>query len=68
MPTSTDDGATLDWGGTFSEEDKSDRKWSLLTKRRPKDKPFPNLSRDLLERQEAAFSGNASVSYQTRGL
>jgi hypothetical protein len=69
VPTSTDDGATLDWGGSFSEEDKSDRKWSLsLTKRKPKDKPFPTLARDVLERQEAAFSGNASVSYPTRGL
>ncbi len=59
MPTSTDDAATLDWGGTLSEEDKPDRKWSLsLTKRKPKDKPFPTLARDVLERQEAAFSGN----------
>ena len=63
VPISTDDGATLDWGGIFSEEDRSDRKWSLsLTKRKPKDKPFPTHSRDALERQEAAFSGNSSVS------
>ena len=69
MPTSTDDGATLDWGGNLSEEDKSDRKWSLsLTKRKPKDKPFPTLSREVLERQEATFSGNAYVSYSPRGL
>jgi hypothetical protein len=60
VPTSTDDGATLDWGGTLSEEDKSDRKWPLsLTKRKPKDKPSPSLSRDALDRQVAAFSGNA---------
>ena len=60
VPTSTDDGATLDWGGTLSEEDKSDRKWPLsLTKRKPKDKPLPALSRDALDRQVAAFSGNA---------
>lgn len=61
VPTSTDDGAILDWGVTHSEEDKSDRKWPLsLTKRKPKDKPFPPLSRDALEKQEAAFIGNAS--------
>jgi hypothetical protein len=61
VPTSTDDSATLDWGGTLSDEDKSDRKWPLsFTKRKPKDKPFPALSRDALEKQEAAFSGNAS--------
>ncbi|KAF8506723.1 hypothetical protein F5888DRAFT_1644778 [Russula emetica] len=61
VPTSTDDGATLDWGGTFSEEDKSDRKWSLsLTKRKPKDRPFPTLSRDVLDRQEATFSEKIS--------
>ena len=61
VPTSTNDGATLDWTGTLSEEDKSDRKWSLsMTKRRPKEKPLPALSKDALEKQEAAFSGNAS--------
>lgn len=58
VPTSVDDGATLDWGGIPSEEDKTDRKWPLsITKRRHKDKPLPVLSKDALERQEAAFSG-----------
>lgn len=58
VPTSVDDGATLDWGGTLSEEDKPDRKWPLsITMRRHKDKPLPVLSKDSLERQEAAFSG-----------
>jgi hypothetical protein len=61
VPTSTDDGATLDWTGTLSEEDKPDKKWSLsMTKRKPKEKPFPSLSKDVLEKQEASFSGNAS--------
>lgn len=61
VPTSTDDGATLDWGGTLSEEDKTEKKWSLsLPKRKPKDKPSSALSKDALERQEGGFSGKAS--------
>jgi len=61
VPTSTDDGATLDWGGTLSEEDKADKKWTLsLTKRRRKDNHSPVLSRDAVERQEVTFSGTAS--------
>ena len=61
MPTSTDDGATLDWGGALSEEDKVDKKWTLsLTKRRRKDNHSPVLSKDALERQEVTFSGTAS--------
>ncbi|KAH8997325.1 hypothetical protein EDB92DRAFT_2052299 [Lactarius akahatsu] len=61
VPTSVDDGATLDWGGTLSEEDKTDRKWSLsITKRRHKDKPLPVLSKDTLEKQEAAFADKIS--------
>ncbi|KAI0003652.1 hypothetical protein BJV74DRAFT_881493 [Russula compacta] len=61
VPTSTDDGATLDWGGALSEEDKSDRKWSLsLTKRKHKDKPLPALSKEVLERQATAFSERIS--------
>jgi hypothetical protein len=62
VPTSVDDGATLDWGGTLSEEDKTDRKWPLsITKRRHKDKPLPVLSKDTLDRQEAAFSGKFPI-------
>jgi hypothetical protein len=58
VPTSTDDGATLDWGGTLSEEDKADKKWTIsLPKRKPKDKPSLALSKDALERQEVTFSG-----------
>jgi hypothetical protein len=61
VPTSTDDGATLDWGGTLFEEEKTEKKWSLsLPKRKPKDKPSSALSKDALERQELAFSGKAS--------
>lgn len=60
MPTSTDDGATLDWGGTLSEEEKADKKWTLsLTKRKRKDNHSLVLSRDALERQEVTFSGTA---------
>jgi hypothetical protein len=61
VPTSTDDGATLDWAGTLSEEDKTEKKWPLsLTKRKPKDKSSLALSKDALERQEVAFSGKVS--------
>ncbi|KAH9954401.1 hypothetical protein BC827DRAFT_1272640 [Russula dissimulans] len=61
VPTSTDAGGTLDWGGTLFEEDKSDKKWPLsLTKRKPKDRTFPALSKDVLERQELAFSERIS--------
>ncbi|KAI0308180.1 hypothetical protein B0F90DRAFT_130923 [Multifurca ochricompacta] len=61
VPTSMDDGATLDWGGTLSEEDKADRRWSLsITKRKPKDRPIVALSKDALERQESNFSERIS--------
>lgn len=61
VPTSTDDGGILDWGGTLSEEDKADKKWTLsLTKRKRKDNHSPVLSKDALERQEVTFSGTAS--------
>ncbi|KAH9178744.1 hypothetical protein EDB89DRAFT_2170981 [Lactarius sanguifluus] len=61
VPTSADDGATLDWGGTLSEEDKTDKRWPLsITMRRHKDKPLPVLSKDTLEKQEAAFTDKIS--------
>ncbi|KAI0275041.1 hypothetical protein BC834DRAFT_27429 [Gloeopeniophorella convolvens] len=61
VPMSADDGATLDWGGTLSEDDKADRRWTLsITKRRFKDKPSPMLSKDALEKQEASFAEKVS--------
>ena len=59
VPTSSNDGATLDWSGDASDEDKRGRKWPL-TRRFSKDKS-PPARRALVEKQESLYAGETFV-------
>lgn len=55
VPRSTDDGATLDWSGDKSADDKLDRRWSLsMAKRKPKD---TNFEKPIAENQGYIYTG-----------
>ncbi|KAH8119878.1 hypothetical protein DFH11DRAFT_1499342 [Phellopilus nigrolimitatus] len=57
VPTSANDGATLDWSGTASDEEKRERKWTMpLSRKSSKDK-YPALARKgIVEKQESLYS------------
>jgi hypothetical protein len=56
VPTSTTEGATLDWGGPADEE-KSDKRWSIhISMRRPKERSV-SVSKELVEKQAMMYSG-----------
>ncbi|KAF9076028.1 hypothetical protein BDP27DRAFT_1414577 [Rhodocollybia butyracea] len=52
VPFSVDNGHTLDWSGHFSDEEKSERKWTLNVSKSRKGKEKEILSADDLKRQE----------------
>ncbi|KAI0068164.1 hypothetical protein BV25DRAFT_1793524 [Artomyces pyxidatus] len=69
VPTSSDYGATLDWAGSVSEEDKTDRRWTLsLAKRKSKDKPPILVSKESLERQQMTFAATIRASMKPQTL
>lgn len=49
VPSSLDNGLTLDWGGSMLDEDKAERKWSISVRRKYKDN-FPPL--ELMQDQQ----------------
>ncbi|THH09613.1 hypothetical protein EW145_g1894 [Phellinidium pouzarii] len=56
VPTSTDDGATLDWSGVVLDEEKRERKWTIPLSRKPSKDKHPILSRKrLMERQASLY-------------
>ncbi|ETW87054.1 hypothetical protein HETIRDRAFT_377792 [Heterobasidion irregulare TC 32-1] len=55
VPMSSNDGTTLDWAGSYSEDEKPDKRWSLRSKRKPKDKGTGNSSKDVVEKQKALY-------------
>jgi hypothetical protein len=58
IPASADDGATLDWSMTTSDDEKRERKWSLSLSRKSSSEKSATLSRKaLVEKQETSFSG-----------
>lgn len=57
VPMSSNDGTTLDWAGSHSEDEKPDKRWSLRSKRKPKDKGTGNSSKDVVEKQKALYAG-----------
>ncbi len=62
VPSSSDDGATLDWGSSFS-EDGRDRRWSLSRgKRRSKDYTS-SLNRATIERQDVLYQSERSLRF-----
>ncbi|CAL1694940.1 unnamed protein product [Somion occarium] len=55
VPASSNGGATLDWAGFSSEEEKLDKRWSISIKRKPKDRtPLPN--RTIIEKQDTLYA------------
>ncbi|KAI5121170.1 hypothetical protein M0805_007167 [Coniferiporia weirii] len=56
VPTSADEGATLDWSGSSLEEEKRERKWSMSISRRSSKDKYPILSRKgLVEKQASLY-------------
>ncbi|OCH86045.1 hypothetical protein OBBRIDRAFT_761963 [Obba rivulosa] len=61
VPSSSNGGATLDWTGSTSEDEKSDKKWSLsVTKRRHKGKHSASTSRTVVEKQDSLYADKLS--------
>ncbi|KAH7886147.1 hypothetical protein F5I97DRAFT_1218846 [Phlebopus sp. FC_14] len=60
VPLSSNGGATLDWTGSQSEDEKVDRRWSISrVARRGKDKVLPS-SKAIVEKQETLFTDRIS--------
>ncbi|KAF7981120.1 hypothetical protein HWV62_34847 [Athelia sp. TMB] len=56
VPLSSNGGATLDWTGPLSDDEKSDKKWALhMTRGKSKEK-VPMASKDIVEKQDAIFT------------
>ncbi|RXW19155.1 hypothetical protein EST38_g6682 [Candolleomyces aberdarensis] len=53
VPTSLDNGKTLDWGSPYTDDDKSDKRWPLIGKRKERDKILPLNA--LAEQQETIY-------------
>ncbi|KAF9040472.1 hypothetical protein BDZ89DRAFT_1156684 [Hymenopellis radicata] len=60
VPTSIDDGLTLDWSTPSSEEERSERKWTIsVSKRKGKERVAP-ISSTALEGQENRYAAHLS--------
>ncbi|KAG8219476.1 hypothetical protein J3R82DRAFT_405 [Butyriboletus roseoflavus] len=60
VPLSSNGGATLDWTGSQSEDEKLDRRWSISRgKRMAKERMLPS-SKSIVEKQEALFTDRIS--------
>lgn len=59
IPMSANDGATLDWSGAQSDEEKRERKWSMhLPRKSSKDKhTSPVTHKGIIEKQASLYSG-----------
>ncbi|CCM04451.1 uncharacterized protein FIBRA_06631 [Fibroporia radiculosa] len=57
VPSSSNGGATLDWSGSASEDEKSDKKWTLhLSKKKQKERQALPSSRIVVERQDSLYA------------
>jgi hypothetical protein len=56
VPSSSDDGVTLDWAGTLSGYERHERRWTLSISKR-KDKGKAPLNSVLIEKQESSRAG-----------
>lgn len=57
VPSSSDGGATLDWTGSTS-EDERDKRWSLsITKRKHRDRYPTGAPKTVVEKQESLYAG-----------
>ncbi|KAH7930400.1 hypothetical protein BV22DRAFT_1078943 [Leucogyrophana mollusca] len=59
VPLSSNGGATLDWTAALSEEERGERRWLTISKRKGKDKLLTS-SKTVVEKQEALFSDKIS--------
>lgn len=55
VPASLDNGKTLDWTGSYSDDDKLEKRWPILGKKKDKDKILPLQT--LAEQQETIYRG-----------
>lgn len=64
VPSSSNNGATLDWTGSGSEDERDGKRWSLsLAKRRHKDK-FPYYAnKAVVEKQESVYAGTSPTAW-----
>ncbi|KAL5519275.1 hypothetical protein ACEPAH_958 [Sanghuangporus vaninii] len=61
IPKSSDDGATLDWSGLATDDDKHEKKWTMpLPRRSSKDKKPPLSRKALVEKQDVQYSEKIS--------
>lgn len=56
VPFSTDDGDTLDWSSYHSDDDRSEKRWSLSVSRRKGKEREAIVSADDLKRQEGVHA------------
>ncbi|KAH9950886.1 hypothetical protein B0H21DRAFT_776303 [Amylocystis lapponica] len=62
VPASADNGATLDWTGSASEDEKSEKRWPLsLSKRKLKDRYSLPSSRTVVEKQDSLYADKLSL-------
>lgn len=61
VPLSANDGATLDWAGSASEDDR-DKRWPLHLPKRRRDRPSAASSRAVVEKQETLYAGMPTPS------
>ncbi|KAH7909790.1 hypothetical protein BJ138DRAFT_1154407 [Hygrophoropsis aurantiaca] len=59
VPLSSNGGATLDWTGSLSEEEKGEKRWLSINKRKGKEKALTS-SKTVVEKQEVLFSDKIS--------
>jgi hypothetical protein len=65
VPLSSNGGATLDWTGSSSDEERHDRKWTLsITRAKSKDK-LPLASKAIVEKQDSIFTGTRFLTGQS---
>lgn len=57
VPLSSNGGATLDWTGSQSEDEKPDRRWSISRGKHKAQERTQPASRAIVEKQEALFAG-----------
>jgi hypothetical protein len=61
VPSSSNHGETLDWTGSQSDDEKSERRWPLsITKRKSRDK-ITHVNAASVEKQESIYSGKKTT-------
>ncbi|KAL6298699.1 hypothetical protein BKA93DRAFT_40151 [Sparassis latifolia] len=62
VPFSHDGGATLDWAGSASEDEKPEKRWALhMNRRKTKDRSSGPSSRTVVEKQDSLFADKLTL-------